>query len=189
MHVFQTKPEIAVHCIAKPILIILELAIETCLEVFSAHKQRPANGVILEVTWHLDGPPSLRHPIALQAGIRQSGGTYSSSGVHASCCVFNTLRPKQDGRHFPDDIFKCIFVNESVWISRKISLKFVPKVRINNIPALVQIMAWRRPGDKPLSEPMMVSLLMHICVTWPQWVKELVTFWKISHLKNYILMG
>ena len=43
----------------------------------------------------------------------------------------------------------------------KISLKFVPKVPINNIPSLVQIMAWRRPGDKPLSEPMMVSLLMH----------------------------
>ena len=35
---------------------------------------------------------------------------------------------------------------------------------------LVQIMAWRRPGDKPLSEPMMVSLLTQICVTRPQWV-------------------
>ena len=32
-------------------------------------------------------------------------------------------------------------------------------------------MAWRRPGDKPLSDPMMVSVLTHICVTWPQWVK------------------
>ena len=44
----------------------------------------------------------------------------------------------------------------------KISLKFVPKGPINNIPSLVQIMAWRRPGDKPLSEPMMASLT-HIC--------------------------
>ena len=52
------------------------------------------------------------------------------------------------------------------------SLKFVPKVPINNIPALFQIMAWRRSGDKPLSEPMMVCLLTHICVTQPQWVKE-----------------
>ena len=34
-------------------------------------------------------------------------------------------------------------------------------------------MAWRRPGDKPLSEPMMVSLLTHICVTRPQWVNKL----------------
>ena len=71
--------------------------------------------------------------------------------------VFNTLRPKWNGRHFADDIFKCIFLNENVWISFKISMKFVPKGPINNIPALVQIMAWRRTGDKPLSEPMIVS--------------------------------
>ena len=83
----------------------------------------------------------------------------------------NTLRPRQNGRHFADYIFKWIFLNENVRISIKISLKFVPKGPINNIPALVQIMAWHRPGDKPLSEPMMVSLLTHICVTRPQWVK------------------
>ena len=82
--------------------------------------------------------------------------------------VTNTLRPRQNGRHFQNDIFKCILLNEDIWILLKISLKFVPKVRINNIPALVQIMAWRRPGDEPLSEPMMVSLLTHICVTRPQ---------------------
>ena len=57
---------------------------------------------------------------------------------------------------------------------------FVPKVRINNIPALVQIMAWRRPGDKSLSEPMMVSLLMHICVTRPQWVN-----WKFQWYQSF----
>ena len=83
----------------------------------------------------------------------------------------NTLRPRQNGRHFPDDIFKCIFVIENVWISIKISLKFVPTGPINNIPALVQTMAWRRPGDKPLSEPMMVRSPTYICVTRPQWVK------------------
>ena len=84
--------------------------------------------------------------------------------------IVNTLRPRQDGRHFADDIFKCIFLNENVWIPIKISLKLVSKGPINNIPAMVQIMAWRRPGDKPLSEPMVVSLLMHICVARPQWV-------------------
>ena len=88
------------------------------------------------------------------------------------CPIFNTLRPRQNGRHFPDDIFKCIFLNENVWISIKITLNLVPKGPISNISALVQIMAWRRPGDKPLSEPMMVSLLTHICVTRPQWVKS-----------------
>ena len=55
-------------------------------------------------------------------------------------CV-NTLRPRQDGRHFPDDIFKCISLNENVWLSIEISLKFVRKGSINNIPALFQIMA------------------------------------------------
>ena len=86
---------------------------------------------------------------------------------------FNSLRPRLNGSPFADDIFKCIFLNENKWILPRISLKFVPKVRINNIPALVQIMAWRRPGDKALSEPMMVSLLTHICVTGPQWVNRL----------------
>ena len=84
----------------------------------------------------------------------------------------NTLRPRQNGRHFADDIFKCIFLNENVWISIKISLKIVPKGPINSITALVQIMAWRHSGDKPLSEPMMVSLPTHICVTRPQWVNS-----------------
>ena len=55
-------------------------------------------------------------------------------------------------------------------ISIKMSLKFFPRVRSNNILALVQIMAWRRPGDKPLSQPNFVSFLTHICVTRPQWI-------------------
>ena len=83
----------------------------------------------------------------------------------------NTLGPRQNGRHFADDIFKCIFVNENVWIPIKISLKVVPRFPINNILVLVQIMAWRRAGEKPLSEPMMVTLPSHICVTRPQWFK------------------
>ena len=85
----------------------------------------------------------------------------------------NTLSPRHNGHHFPDNIFKYIFLNENVWISIKISLKFVPKFPINNIQALVQIMAWRRPGDKPSSEPVMVSLLTPICVIRPQWVNTM----------------
>ena len=76
----------------------------------------------------------------------------------------NTFRPKQNDRHFPNNILKWIFLNESLWISIKISLTFVPISPIY-IPALVQIMVWCRPGNKPLSEPMMVSLLTH---HWPQ---------------------
>ena len=84
----------------------------------------------------------------------------------------NSLRPRRTRRHFADDIFQCIFLNENEWISLKFSLKFVPKVRINNIPSLGQIMAWRRPGNKPFSEPRLDSLLTHICVARPQWVKD-----------------
>ena len=76
--------------------------------------------------------------------------------------VLNTFRPRQNGCHFADGIFKCIYLNKNVWISIKISFKFVPKGPINNIPGLIQIMAWCQPGDNPLSEPMMVKLLRHI---------------------------
>ena len=81
---------------------------------------------------------------------------------------FYSLR--QNGRYFPDGIFKYIFLNENVWILIKIPVKCVLKGPINNILTLFQIMAWRRPGDKPLSKTMMVTLLTHICVTRPQWV-------------------
>ena len=84
------------------------------------------------------------------------------------------LRPRQNGRRFPD-IFKCIFLNKNVWISLKISLTFVPKVPNNNTPVSVQIMVWRWPGDKPLSGPMIVSLVMHICVSQPQWINKETT--------------
>ena len=97
---------------------------------------------------------------------------------------FNSLRPRLNRRPFADDIFKRIFLNENEWVLPRISLKFVPKVRINNIPALVQIMAWRRPGDKPLSGPMMVSLLTHLCVTRPQWVKAY--FWLYLDISDYV---
>ena len=80
----------------------------------------------------------------------------------------NTLRPRQNGRHFAGDTFKRLFLNENIRISIKISVKVVPNGPINNIPASIQIMVWRRPGGKPLSEPMMVRSLTHICVTRPQ---------------------
>ena len=105
--------------------------------------------------------------------IKSNGNVdFKMSAILFWCYCVNTLRPRQNGRHFPDEIFKWIFLNENVWISINGSLTFVPRGPINNIPTLVQVMAWRRPGDKPLSEPMMVYLLTHICVTRPQWVKD-----------------
>ena len=110
-----------------------------------------------------------------------------STLVSLASGLLNTLRPRQNGRHFANDIFKCIFLNENVRISINISLNFVPKGLINNTPTLVQIMAWRRPGDKPLSEPMMVNLLTHICVTRPQWVNDIpLSNWIIGCQRRWL---
>ena len=57
--------------------------------------------------------------------------------VKPTAQLFNTLRPRQNGRHFADDIFKWIFVNENIWIPIEISLRFIPRGPINNISALV----------------------------------------------------
>ena len=127
------------------------------------------------------GGPAVRHTdqCLLQTGTTASTGQQPQCQVCAHRrpqWVFNTLRPRQNGRHFPDDIFKCIFFNESMWFFVEISLKFVPKGLINNIPELVQIMACRRPGDKPLSEPILVCLLTHICGTRPQCVNNLLWY-------------
>ena len=69
---------------------------------------------------------------------------------------FNSLGPRQIGRHFPDDIFKYILLNENEYIAINISMKCFPMDVISNILALVEIIVWRHPGDKPLSQPVMV---------------------------------
>ena len=56
--------------------------------------------------------------------------------IKISTYTVNTMRPRQNGRHFADYTFKPIFLNENIRISIKISLEFVPQVPINNIPAL-----------------------------------------------------
>ena len=84
----------------------------------------------------------------------------------------NTLRWRQNGRQFPDDKFKCISFDENVWISLKMSMKFVPKVRINNITSLVLIMAWCGQATSHYLNQWWFILLTHICVTWPRWVNS-----------------
>ena len=69
--------------------------------------------------------------------------------VTVALLLFNTLGARQNGRRFADDTFKRIFLIEDVRILIKISLKFFPKGPTNNNPALAQIVAWRRLGDKP----------------------------------------
>ena len=69
----------------------------------------------------------------------------------------NILRPRQYGCHLSDNTLIRIFLNENVWIFIKTLPKCIPTGPINNIPSMVQIMAWRWAWDKPLSEPMMVT--------------------------------
>ena len=45
--------------------------------------------------------------------------------------------PGQNGRHFADDISKCIFIHGKFCILIQTSLKFVQRGPINNKPALV----------------------------------------------------
>ena len=118
-----------------------------------------------KMSWHLF---SLMDAFTDSVDFREVGSqvswAYTLAFSWEYCCLI-TLRPTQNGRHFPNNIFKWIFLNENVWISIKISLKFIPDGPFDNIPALVQIMTWHWPGDKPSPEPMLV--------TQTQWVNKM----------------
>ena len=64
--------------------------------------------------------------------------------------MVNSLRPRQHGHHFPDDIFRCIFLNENIWIAINISLGFVPKGPIGSdnglAPVRRQAIIWTIDG-------------------------------------------
>ena len=96
--------------------------------------------------------------------------------------VINTSPPGQNGRHF--DIFWHIFVNKNVrsWI--QISLKFVLNGPIDNKPAMVQVMAWRRTGDKPLPEAMLTRFNDAYMWHKGRWVNIIVIdeMWVIDNL-------
>ena len=93
-----------------------------------------------------------------------------------------------------DAILKTTFTNALSWMKMYwFRLKFhcnLFRGPINNIASLIQIMAWRRTGAKPLSEPMLVRSLTHIRITRPQWVKTWYLFidtfchWRQSSYKH-----
>ena len=70
----------------------------------------------------------------------------------------------ENGHHFAEDMFRCIFMNEKFSILIKISIKFVPKRPIDNNTALAKIMAWHQIGDKPLSVPVLTRFHWRIYV-------------------------
>ena len=83
--------------------------------------------------------------------------------------VDNSSPPGQNGRHFADDIFKCM--NEKLRILIRVSLKFVPKGPINNKSALVQVMAWAEQATSHYLKKCLLSSLTHICGTRGRWDK------------------
>ena len=81
------------------------------------------------------------------------------------CWLLKHIEAEANGHHFPDDIFEMNFFEWNVWIWMQMSLKFVPRVQLT----ISHIVSVGRPGDKPSSETMMVSLLTQICITQSQW--------------------
>ena len=84
-------------------------------------------------------PDLCRHIASLGHNVVQDGPRCMMVHVHAVIRPkwVNSSPPGQDGRHFSDDMFRYIFVNEKFHIVIKISLMFVPKGPIDNTPALV----------------------------------------------------
>ena len=107
--------------------------------------------------------PGIWWAVHCKIGCRQYIGICQAGEVcNLKCMVsmivtssFNSSSPGLNGHHFTDNICRSIFVNEKIWILIKNWLKFVPKGPIDNDTALVQIMAWRQIGDKPLSKLML----------------------------------
>ena len=91
----------------------------------------------------------------------------TSSKLKTLGCA-NTLRPRQNGCHYPDKIFKCAFLNENGWISIWISLNFVPKVQIDNIPSIGSY-----NGLVPKRHQWCPILLVHI------WTNDVLFYWCI----------
>ena len=127
-------------------------------------------------TWQFSGLNPLSHfrysiIHSLSYSCTQAEGSEAKPNRKGSVSIKSSWLPTGDINSLP---LSDRIIPQVTWVNigsgNGLVLKFVPKYPICNTPALVQIMAWRRPGDKPLSEPMMVSLLMHICVTRPQWV-------------------
>ena len=139
------KQHFSVHFLERKFLYIDANLIDKFIQTFPIDNK---SALVLVMTWCLTGDKPLSEAMVTQL----------SMYIHhqqASKSLLTPFPPGQNGHHFADNIFRCIFLKENAWILIKISLNFVPKGSINNIPALVHIMVWCRIGDTPLSELML----------------------------------
>ena len=128
--------------------------------------------------WHnfqvYSGTCIMKHQVVSPVTVVHYSSMFSSIFIFHNLVInvsINTLRPRQNGRHFADDIFKCIFLNENVWIPIKISLSLFLRVQLTISQHWFRL--WLG-ADQPLSGPMMVRLPTHIFVTRPQWVNVFI---------------
>ena len=130
---------------------------------------------IYMITHLISGPPDIyNHNTVVQVSVLPERMQLELCGLICLGTWMLSAHLTHWGKGKMDAILQMTFSNAFPWMKiyefflLKTSQDFVPWIRINNIPVLVQIMAWHWPGAKPLSEPMMVSLLTHICVTRAQ---------------------
>ena len=105
--------------------------------------------------------------------------------------TFNTMRPRQNGCHFPDDSFKWIFSYKKNDLRYNFYWSLFPRIQLTIFHHCFRYLAWHRTCAKPMSEPMMVSLLTHICAIRSQWVKHdnRTNTWKILFLVNPVAIN
>ena len=103
----------------------------------------------------------------------------------------NSSPSAQSGRYFGRRHSQCIFLNKNDGVPIQILLKFVPRSSNDKTPALIQIMAGSRIGDKPLSEAMMTRCIdaYIICDTRGRWVFTAINMENgdIENVQDYLL--
>ena len=164
-------------------------AMWTCYTVFEIHTAyMSCKGHTRDIDYRWLGSLYSRWSVLWWQGLFASRGCGNS---HMKLILTHWYRDKITG------ILQTTFSDEFSWMKMyQFRWRFHPVLfPINNIPLLAQIMAWRRSGDKPLSEPMMFNLLAHICVTRPQWVSiqglwqyPYETHLKLKSLKSPLLL-
>ena len=92
---------------------------------------------------------------------------------HKHVALLTGRETVRDCQLIPLDIFKCIFMNKNDTILIHISIKFVPKSRIDNKAALALVMACRRTGDKPLPETMQTQFTDVYMRHQGRWLKQI----------------
>ena len=117
----------------------------------------------------------LRAPQTFNGAQGNTWGSLHWCVVHfTNVLLVNTLRQWQNGRHFVNDIFKCIFLNRNVWIPIEISLKFNPGVQLTIFQHWFSQWLGNRCQSHCLNQWWLPSLPTHICFTRPLWVNKIV---------------